>query len=61
MATQSPIPSPEPNWLDLALRTLAFVMSLGAIVLLWVDLVTLKGAILLLGIAIIALVLDRFR
>jgi hypothetical protein len=61
MATHPQSPPPQSTWLDLALRTLGFVMSLGAILLLWVDLITVKGAILLLGIAVISLVLDRFR
>lgn len=47
------------RFLDLALRTFALVMSVGAVALLIVEAISMENAVVMLGIAVTALVLER--
>lgn len=51
----------DSGMLDLSLRVLALVLAVAAMALFWVDLLTLKGAIGLIGAAVIALTLERIK
>lgn len=52
---------PAFSWLDIGLRVLAMVFAAGGILLLWLDLLTEKGAIAILGVAVLALALERIK
>lgn len=47
------------RFLDLALRTFALVMSVGSVALLIVEAISMENAVVMLGIAVTALVLER--
>lgn len=51
----------QSSYLDLGLRVLSMVLAIGAAGLFWMDLLSAKGAIGLMGGAVIALTLERIK